>query len=290
MLREKFVIDSSGGSSKESMTVVSNRLTIPLLDDTGKTVQTLIVRGKFMHHVLRMGAFIIREFEAYGPLTKRPEPLNFKERWSKILSDFDHRHEPESWISLFEDGVSFFSSQNIHPFLDIIEQCDHQNPDDYDFAVAMAEEAFRNSGQSVKIDYAGTLAMVAAIKQDSGRCGLICRSPTETSTFNFMVEKDAKQDYAFKPIDMLIRSADFLEIIQLSFSVGIIEAKISLNLLEKSGKDSKKMKDALKRIESLRQMIDIFEDQYKVRYRPEKPNLKEIVRESKNRALKMLRA
>lgn len=289
MLREKFVIQDQSKSDPDQMIVMSNRLDIPLLDDSGNLVHNVIIRGKFMHHVLRIAGFVLKEFAARGPFNERKEPIEFDEAWGNILTDYDKKYETDSWVAIFVKGKCLFASTKLHPFLDVIEQCDVKNPDDYDFSVAMAEEAFQQAGRKVKIEYSGTLGMVCTHKPGTGRCGLIFRNPSNTTTFNFMAEdKEEKDATKIKPIHLLMTAADFLEQVQLSFVVGFIDAKIEKELITLTSPEGKKLKMANKRINRLVGSIDAFEKQYDVRYRPEKPNFKYVAKQSQARAKSLL--
>lgn len=302
MLREKFVIRDLTKPDSEEMVVTSNRLDIPLLNDAGEIIDNVIIRSKFMHHALRMAGFVLKEFEARGPFTNRTESIEFDESWGKLLSKYDKTFEKESWVALFIKGRCIYNSTKLHPFLDVIEQCDVKNPDDYDFSVAMAEEAFQKAGRDVKIDYSGTLGMVSTFKPGTGRCGLIFRNPNDTTTFNFMAENQDKEEAAqIQPLHLILTAADFLEQIQLSFVIGFIEAKIEKRKLlegedqeaseEKSkeeAEESKKAKRAHERISQLDDSIDVFEKTFNVRYRPEKPAYKNVINQSKSRAKSLI--
>ncbi|HRK98621.1 MAG TPA: hypothetical protein PLE43_09125 [Alphaproteobacteria bacterium] len=283
LLRERFVIrdmDSDGGGSPESLVAMSNRLVVPLLDSRNKVIETFVVRSRIMHSAIRMAAQIIQSYVRLGPLMARSVPFDFVGAWELVRSAHDTKYCEDPWVCVYHNAKPIFLSGHYHPFLDVIEKCDVKNPGNYDSAVAIAEDTFKKMGRHISISHNSNIGMVAHVKDEVGRCGMILRNPHKSTTFNFVAERrDA--EFSVSPTQCLNACAAFLEGIQLSVRLGMNNEKIHQRLA-----NSVNSSEALENISALARMgqltleLDGFNSVLDVHYRPERPNFSAIAKEA----------
>lgn len=288
LLREKFVILDQSKSEDEGQALIAlgNRIALPLEDRKGNK-EALVIRGQNMHITLRMAARLYHAYQKDGSIVNRAAPYDWDSAWDSILNDFEFAYNRERWIAVYYHGRVIFQSGSRHPFLDMIEKCDTDNKLDYDFAVPMAEDLLRKSGQNIKIKYNGNVAFTIDFKEREGRCGIISRGPEQTTTFSFTVLP--KGEDHLNVAQAVSCAAAFLEGIQLAFQIGFDTEKIRLGIIERHTKDEQKVKDARHRLTRLNTEISNMETAFTVRYRPEKPAFDHFLNEAKEVAQKTLR-
>lgn len=277
MLRERFVLVEDGDTAN-AMIALGNRIALPLVSKSGKSEERLVVRGHNMHTTLRMAAMLTRTFYQDGPILSRMPSYPWKPNWDLIKPDFEKANK-NSWISVYHAGRNIFKEGDYHPFMDVIEQCDARNREEYDRAVSIAENAFNMAGRGVNIQHDATIAMVIGSMAEKTRLGLIFRNPRRSSTFNFSV--DAKLNSATKdrataqPHQCLLHAAAWLELVQLSVTVGFYNAKKGATL-----EDAPPLDAVQRRLGRLNAELLQFEESFDVQYRPDRPDMMELVEET----------
>ncbi|MFN3700138.1 MAG: hypothetical protein ACK4VI_01290 [Alphaproteobacteria bacterium] len=289
LLREKFCIYDTDPDTYEikSIIALSNRMVIELKGQRKGHAETFVVRAQNMHSCVRMAARIINTFKISGPIMSRPKAYDWEAAWDAVVNDYDYRFNPERWVAIYHMGQTVFQSGEHHPLLDVIEKCDARSKGAYDQAVLMAEDAFRQLGKNVKIEYDSNVALVVNLGQESGRFGVIMRGSTRTTTFNFSVQ--AKNNMSLNHPQCLAAAACFLEGVQLAFMVGMNNIKLYLGIIKRLTDDERKTKDAARRLTRLISEIANLERMYEVRYRPEKPDLLVLVAEAERHGQRVLR-
>jgi len=293
LLREKFVIKDvmpEKQADDEPVVALSNRLTLPLHNHRMEVYEDLVVRAQNMHTCVRFGARLAQDFQDFGALLTRQPAYDWEEAYDAITKGYETKFNPNIWVAVYHKGRVIFEkgSAERHPFLDVIEQCDTRNKGDYEKAVEVAEDAFKHAGKLVNIEHDANVALLVTVTEDEGKCGIIVRGPTRTTTFSFTAKKRPARHV--RPSSCLSASAAFLEGIQLAFQVGMIHQKIKYDLIGKSSEEAHKGEDAAQKLYRLNSAITQFEGMYEVRYRPEKPNFKDMVEEAEEFARKVLAA
>lgn len=292
LLREKFIIKDvmPDEHSGKPVIALSNRLTLPLHKPHSDDHEDLVVRAQNMHTCVRLGARLCQDFQEYGPLLTRDPAYDWNEAYEAITKGYESKFNPNIWAAIYHKGRVLFENgaTNRHPFLDIIEQCDARSKGDYDKAVNMAEDAFKHAGKLVTIEHDANVALLVTTNEDEGKCGIIVRGPNRTTTFSFTAKK--RPGRSVRPSSCLSASAAFLEGIQLAFQVGMIKQKVKLELIERHSEESQKGEDAGQKLGRLNAAINQFESMYDVRYRPDKPDFKQMVEEAEDFARKILAA
>lgn len=288
LLREKFVIyDPAKGKENGAATIaLSNRLTAELRDGAGRIVETFIIRAHNMHSAVRMVARIIQNFSQSGPLSTRRDGYDWEGAWNSIVNDYEYAYNPERWVAIYLNGKCIFSKGERHPFLDMIEKCDWENDLEYDFAIPVAEKLFMQKGKSLKIEHDSNVALSVHFEGNTGRLGIILRSPGRTTTFTFTAQ--SKNGDVLNIPQCLSSAAAFLEGIQLSFLVGMNTEKIRLGIIERFSKEEKQTKEGKARLQRLKSEIENLEKTFNVRYRPEKPEFHHLVIDAEALAKKIL--
>jgi hypothetical protein len=275
LLRERFTITEKG-SAHPPLLAFGNRILLPLTHVESGIQERFVVRAHTMHMALRMSAAISYEFYKSGPIITRPKPMAWKEKWFDISSDFERPHTPETWISVYHNGRVIYQDGYHHPFLDIIEKCDIKNRAEYDRAIIIAKDIFKEAGRDVNIDHDVNIACVIGAMNEKIRCGLILRAPSRTTTFNLSIEKHKNDSTNLYPHHGLNIAADYLEAIQLSVSCGYVEQQIANKKISETSNHAQKSRASYRRIGRLNQSILSFENSYQVKYRPEKPDFSEL--------------
>jgi len=279
LLRERFTITEKN-TNQAPIQALGNRILLPLKSKNGEISERFVIRTHSMHMALMMAARVTQEFYDSGPITNRTIKLSWKDIWYDISSDFERPHTPETWISIYHNGRPIFQDGNYHPFLDIIEQCDIKNRDEYDRAIPMAIDVFKQAGKDVEIEHDVNIASVIGTMDDTTRCGLILRAPDKTSTFNFTLSPDRQKNFTPEPHHGLELASIYLEAIQLSVLAGFVDKKIEQGKIRETSAEALRAKASYKRIGRLNQSITGFENMYSIRYRPEKPDFSEILKEA----------
>lgn len=276
MLRERFVVVEDGDTANP-MIALGNRIALPLVTPSRRE-ERLVVRGHNMHTTLRMAAMITRTFFRDGAILARSPSYPWGPNWDDFKPEFENLNK-NSWVAVYNAGRCIFKQGEYHPFMDVIEQCDARNRDEYDRALAIAENAFNLAGRGVKIDHNATIAMVIGAMFDKSRVGLIFRNPRRSSTFNFSVEpkmeRVTKDRAAAQPHQCLLHAAAWLELVQLSVTAGFYNAKKGGSLTDAPPQDV-----VQRRLGRLNAELLQFEESFDVQYRPDRPDMLELIEET----------
>lgn len=284
LLRERFTITEKG-SKQEPIMAFGNRILLPLTHEESGLQERIVVRAHSMHMALRMAAAISFEFYKSGPIINRPKSFPWKDKWYDLSSDFERPHTPDTWVCVYHNGRIIYANGNHHPFLDIIEQCDIKNRAEYDRAIYIAEDIFKQADRNVKIDHDVNIAFVIGAMSDKIRCGLILRAASRTTTFNVSIEKLKDDSSKFLPHHGLNLAADYLEGIQLAVSCGYTENQIAADKISEESVIAKRAGASYRRIGRLNQSISGYENSYNVKYRPEKPDFSLLKDEAFNKGV-----
>lgn len=277
MLREKFTVTEKDGAAP--MIAMGNRILLPLVSKSGRSDERLVVRGQNMHTTLRMAAMLTKTFYRDGPILSRSPSYPWGPNWESALPEYERNTNAGSWVSVYAGGRCVFKQGNYHPFMDVIEQCDARNRDEYDRAVSIAESAFNMAGRGVTIDHNSTIAMVIGAMSDKTRVGLMFRNPRRSTTFNFAIDPkktSITRDVAIaQPHQCLLQAAAWLELVQLSVTVGFYRARRGGAM-----DDAPTLEAAQRRLGRLNAEIVQFEESFDVHYRPERPDMMALIEEA----------
>lgn len=292
LLREKFVLHdlSRGYGEDQPVIALSNRLHLPLVMPGTDETETFVIRSQNMHSCVRMAAAVAKEFFERGPITARVTDFRWETLWHDVTKGYEKDWNPNIWGAVYHKGRKIFEDGEHHTFLDIIEQCDAANKEEYEESVTFAEKAFQRAGKTVKIDHDSNVALVVKVTDDECRCGIILRGATRKTTFNFTASPFLSG--AKKPMNVatvLTVCAAFLEGIQLSFDVGLSNKKREFKLFEKYSDEDRKGARATSRLINLNTAIARFEQKHTIHYRPERPDLIDMAKQAETAAYKILK-
>ncbi len=283
LLREKFIIRDAiaqRGPRREAappVIALSNRIVLPMVSEDGSVSETLIVRAQNMHSCARMAARILQEFQDTGSILDRATPFDWRYAWLSITKGFETKFNPQRWVAVYHKGRVVYEDGETerHAFLDIIEQCDARNKSDYEKAVSVAEDAFKQAGKLVTIEHDSNVALVLTTEGEEVRCGVIVRGPNRTMTFNFTAKPRGGR--RVKISQCLSVSAAFLEGVQLAFQVGMIRQKEVFEMLDPGSAEAARGRESSQKLARLNGAIQQFENLAEVTYRPERPNFSEMI-------------
>jgi len=271
LIREKIIfIEDTGNFDdlKEPTIIRSNRLAMRLKRKSEH--EDIVIRCQNMPDTLRVAGQIFKNFYAGGgAFLNREKPFDWEKLWNKTISDYEKKYNPENWLSVYIDGKCIFKTHS-SPFADIIEQCVLVTKEDYDGAMDVAEYALREVGRSIRIKHYTNVAAVFTDNIDTLRCGIIRRSSEHDTMFNFsVVGGGARTKRIIQSFEI---AAAFLDAINLRFIIDMAQEKLMNGSISRSSSQAKQMHDSYIRQGELSRTINIFEDVYHVRYRPEKPD------------------
>lgn len=288
LTREKFDIINKDSDDKTPVVALSNRIACTLHDDSGNFIEEIIVRGHTMHSCIRAVAGLLRTFRVGGSIMGRLDKIHWDSVMAAASNDYEKQYNPKHWIALYNDGrVIYNSGTPHHPFFDLIEKIAATQKVPYDRCIPLAEEAFRKTGQNVKISYDGNVAFTNFCSKDVIRCGLILRDAVRTTTLNFSVKKE-KGGEELNIQTCLFAAAAYLEAIQLCFTIGMSLEKMNRGWIKRFSDEEKQMKQARIRLNVLSSEVLRLNSRYNVHYRPEEPVFEHMIVNAENLAKTVL--
>ena len=287
-MREKFVIQSED-KEEEPIIALSNRIVIHLISADGIDDETFIIRTQNMHSCARLAASITKEFYERGTIANRAAPISWNNIWGDVVKGYERDWNPDIWCVIYHKGRSVFQDGDHHPFLDIIEQCDAANKDEYIKSIEFAESAFSQAGKKVKIDHDSNTALVVSSTEEEAKCGIIVRAASGATTFNYVAKISPTINRPIQTHTTLTVAAAFLEGIQLAFQVGLMNRKQEFKLIEKFSDEDRKHKRSKSRLDNLDRAISNYEQGFSVNYRPDRPTFKEMVATAEEFSMKILK-
>lgn len=289
LLREKFMIYDTDdqANEKEPIMGLSNRMVLDLKSKAGTNHERYVVRAQNMHSCVRLSARIVRSYITGGPILNRLGSFDWDNTWDSIVSDYEQRFNPQRWACVYNKGKILFQSGKHDLLLDVIEQCAAKNDGKYDQVIPLAEDAFKQAGKPVSINYDSNVALVMDLKENESKCGVILRGPSRTTTFNFSVHPKKEQKLNIPQV-MAISSA-FLEGVQLGFMIGMNNEKIRLGIIPRHSDEEKQTREAKRRISRLNAEIAGLESVADVHYRPERPEFPHVIIEAEKLARQIIK-
>lgn len=265
LLREKFVLRDMNDEFM-GITALGNRLSIPV---QGSSIP-IIIRGHSMHATLRFGAELLNHMSYVSHIENVETFFKWDELWSKVINPFEKDNTSETWIAAYHSGKLIFSDAFHHQFFDVIEQCEfkgskQKNGDNQ--PIIMAQNAFKKMGKDILIEQESHVGFILDDGDDELRFAVILRVPGQKATFITRMYQNEKVEKTPYPFIAMRLAADYIEGINMAVRMGFMEDE----------KNNSRIVNILgKRLTSLKLSIEQAERQYDVKYRPERPNFKEI--------------
>lgn len=289
LLREKFTITEKANKKAKPVIALSNRIIVPLISADKIDNETFVIRTQNMHSCARLAAAITKEFFERGTIAHRAIPLPWQNIWMDVIKGYERDWNKDIWCVIYHKGRVIYQHGEHHPFLDIIEQCDAVNKQDYTKSLSFAENAFLKAGKDVKIEHDSNVALIMSCTSETAKCGIIVRAAGGATTFNYTATPNPRHNKAIHAHTTLTVAAAFLEGVQLAFHVGMMNKRYEFRLLEKFSDDDRHYKRATSRLNNLGRAIGSYENQFNVTYRPDKPSFTDIVEKSERIAIKVLK-
>ena len=292
LLREKFTItdlESPDPDNEKPIIALSNRIIVALTNEKELEAETFIIRTQNMHSCARLGAAILKDFHEHGTLANRASKVSWNIIWEDVIKGYERDWNEDIWCAIYHKGRLVYQDGAHHPFLDIIEQCDAAQQNEYNESVALAEDIFGQAGKRVKITHDSNIALILSVTSEAAKAGIIVRSGAGTTTFNFSAEEKDNQTRPLHPYTVISVAASLLETIQLAFAVGLMNKKQEYQLIEKFSDEDRKHKRATTRLGNLNKAINNFENHFDVKYRPERPSNKILVQQAEETAIEILK-
>lgn len=289
LLREKFTIKPDS-KSENSLTALSNRIVIHLVSEDKVDNEVFVVRTQNMHSCARFAASIIKEFYEHGSIINGLSSFPWKEIWTDVIKGYEKEWNPNIWCAVYYKGKIVYENGKHHPFLDIIEKCDTTNKEEYSQSISLAENAFSKAGKNVQIEHNSNIALVISTRKDQAKCGVIIRSASGATTFNYTITPNKEHPHDIRPHTTLTVAASFLEAIQLAFKAGLMQRKLEYKLIKENSDEHREYIRTNKRLENLERAITNYQVSYDVLYRPERPDFSRIVEKAYKKSAGILKS
>ena len=289
LLREKFTITEKGNKKADPVIAMSNRVVVPLVSEDKIDNETFVIRTQNMHSCARLAAAITKEFFERGTIANRATPLPWHDIWMDVIKGYERDWNEHIWCCIYHKGRVIYEEGEHHPFLDIIEQCDAANKSEYSKSIEFAESAFEQAGKTVDIHHDSNVALITSCSSEQARCGVIVRAATGTTTFNYTASPNMRHAKPIHAHTTLTVAAAFLEGVQLAFKVGMLNKKHEFRLIDRYSDEDRQFKRATSRLANLDRAIGMYELQFNVTYRPDRPTFKDITEKAEKIAVKVLK-
>lgn len=289
LLREKFTITEKANKKAAPVIALSNRIVVPLVSEDKIDNETFVIRTQNMHSCARLAAAVTKDFFERGTIANRAIPLAWNELWVDVIKGYERDWNENIWCAIYHKGRVIYEDGERHPFLDIIEQCDAANKQDYAQSIAFAESAFSTAGKDVKIHHDSNVALITSCTPESAKCGIIVRAASGATTFNYTAVPNLRHNKPIWAHTTLTVAAAFLEGVQLAFQVGLLNKKHEYRMIERFSDEERKYKRAQNRLANLDRAIGTYEMQFNVTYRPDRPTFRDMVEKAEKIAVKILK-
>ncbi len=290
LLREKFTITEKLNKEAPPVIALSNRIVVPLISGDKIDNEVFVIRTQNMHSCARLAAAVAKEFFERGTIANRAMPLPWGEIWTDVIKGYERDWNENIWCTIYHKGRIIYQEGEHHPFLDIIEQCDAANKQDYSESITFAESAFSKAGKEVKIHHDSNVALITSCTKESAKCGIIVRAASGATTFNYTAVPNLRHDKPILAHTTLTVAAAFLEGVQLAFHVGLSNKKHEYRMIERFSDEERKYRRATNRLTNLDRAIGTYELQFNVTYRPDRPTFKDMVEKAERVAVKILKS
>lgn len=285
LLRERFVL-SNESNPKKRTDAASNRIQIVVTRQNRPV--TYVIRSKTMHSCIRLAARLLASFGHDENNNLIQKHQDWDAAWDYIHNKYEREFNPENWCALYVEGEVLYHAGKRPPLLDIIENFNVRHTGSYEESIAAAQAAFQKEENNISITYLSNIAWNVALKEGKARFHGQIRGPDGTKTFGFSIAENTLDNRKFTTLNLIqcmYASAAFLEGFQLAYLIKRLDAKVSDSKDEAvppaSAEDIEHNKmykrKALERLGTLNREIRKLEQNYIINYRPERPNLFELI-------------
>lgn len=281
LLREKFLIEEAGTHGSQSnakgdtVTAVSNRITVPVRNKKGEMIQEFVVRTHTMHSCMRMAARIVEALIKAGTRSAPLSDFNWHDTWSEIMTDKQIAFDPDYWCVVYRNGDIAFQDKRHNVFFDVIEKFAFKFDIEYEASVIEAEKAFMRAGKKVNIQHDSQIAAIIDIRDKESKAGIILRSPKRVTTCNIIASsRDNETDHITTAFDICSK---YLEGIHHGFIIGLQESLINSKKAESVTRAEAIIEKSRDRIIDIQNRIKKIEREFQIQYRPEKPSFKKVI-------------
>jgi len=269
LVREKIVFADPNrpGRDEASATIIrSNRIYLNIGNGEGR--ENIVIRTQTIPTTLRLASRVMFSYFKNGLFGKRKDPYDWQVQWGGLLTEYDRAFMPDLWGAVYIDGKPVFKTK-ANPFIDVVERVAVAHTENYNMTMDEAEQALRQIGHQLEVEHVSSVSGVFVDNDGGTRCGIIHRWDGKNMVFNFTAEGGRRQQ---RIVQALATSAAFLEAINMHRQIGIIKGKIARQEVSKTSADGRQLRAAIARMSVADKIVRDFEENYKVKYRPEKPN------------------
>lgn len=250
------------------LAIRSNRVVCGLSSD-GR-LRRLVVRGHNIPTTLRLAARLVDAFKADRMALDADTPVDWQTLYDAVISDYERRFVPETWLSVYVDGEPRFAS---HPAsaataaLDLLE-AEVQGEEITEALLKRLAPKFVDIRQT-RLRHESRAAVVMNERSDGVRCAVIERRRGKDGAFSFHVLNPPRKRIRMSAA--LLMAADLFEAQNLySLAERLQKALISA--------DRTAQEVSFDHVEAITgrnlQLVNLikgFHETHQVRYRPAPP-------------------
>jgi hypothetical protein len=250
------------------LAIRANRIACKLTND--KKEAHLVVRGQNIPSTLRLAGLVIDAFKS-DPSCLTPElAMRWQKMTENILSDFDRVYAPDSWFSIYSNGVKLYSSSpEKAPALDLVE-AEAKGAEITELLLKRLAPRLTDARQ-IRLRHDSRAAVVMNENSDGVRCAVIERRRGKDAAFSFHVQNPPKKRIRMSPV--LFMAADLFEMQNLYALAERVKKVLSGEIPKTEIPISLDQVDAMQtRNLQLASLARVFHESHTVRYRPAPPS------------------
>ncbi|WP_337997970.1 hypothetical protein [Oleispirillum naphthae] len=246
------------------LAIRANRVTFALR--AGEQTERIVVRGQNVPSTLRLSGMILDSFKA--------DPAAFQLLgWGRLsgdaLSDYDRAYMPESWFSLYANGIKLFSSYENAQAIDLVEE-EAKGADVTEMLLKRLAPRLIDVRQ-VRLRHDSQAAIVMNENSDGVRCAVIERRRGKDAAYSFHVQNPPKKRIRLSAVAFM--AADLFEIQNLyAVAERVAKSLAGAAQAEAAAAMSLDLVEAMQtRNLQLGSLVKAFHESHAVRYRPAPP-------------------
>ncbi|NKD78147.1 hypothetical protein HEQ60_10300 [Haematospirillum sp. H1815] len=274
LYREKSTVhrfDFSGEHRDEDaiFQVRSNRVSLVL--KSGPVTEHVIIRGQNIPTTLRMTALVVEQFNRNPALFTEDHTTSFDwaEHWKSRVSSYERQFMEESWISIYHEGGTLFST-NPSAHIDEIERI-ALGGDINDSHIKKVSQSIVGAIEDVVTQHDSQTAVVFTPFKEYHRAAILERRGGRTGSFATSAYHPPKPGRPVRYSGFINFCADAIEALNLKVFLERVKQMVEENKSYSGAITAVQVAAAMARKRDLMQFIQSYERANKVVYRPERP-------------------
>ena len=271
LFREKSTVHRFGfsgehGENETVLSVRSNRISLTL--KAGSISEDVVIRGQNIASTLRLTGVVIEQFSRNPALFSDmiTHPTDWGEHWKSRLSSYEAQYMPESWVSLYHEGVTLFTT-NPSTQIDEIERLAHGRELN-DSVIRNAASNLIGGDDDIVTQHDSQTAVVFTPFKDYHRAAILERRGGRTGSFAVSAHHPPKPKKPVSYSGFINVCAELIEALTLRAFLDRVKQMVEENRLSGTPITPAQVAGAMGRKRDLMQFINSYERANRTTYRP----------------------